>query len=156
MALSGRGYLGKGALRGRVTPDSLTCYFPSSNEYLREPVLNLMHAIECQVAPRGINLLDLFDKLPDSASLDSSIDVVSNFQDSKRPTFIIYIENCPWQMELTYRSDEMLSWRIDEFVFFDGKDTRLKATRREFKANASVKPDRFQVRIPIDASRIIP
>jgi hypothetical protein len=156
MALSGRGYLGKGALRGRVTPDSLLCYFPSSNEYLQEPVLNLLNAIECQVAPRGINLLELFDRLPDAGTLDSTIDVVPNYQNGKRPTFIIYVENCPWQMELTYRSDEMLGWRLDEFVFFDGQDTRLKATLREFKANASVKPDRFEVRIPSDATRIIP
>ena len=156
MALSGRGYLGKGALRGRVTPDSLLCYFPSSNEYLQEPVLNLMNAIECQVAPRGVNLLDLFDRLPDAGTLDSTIDVVPNYQNGKRPTFIIYVENCPWQMELTYTSDEMLGWRLDEFVFFDGQDTRLKATLREFKAGASVKPDRFEVRIPADATRIIP
>ncbi len=156
IALSGRGYLGKGALRGRLTPDSLICYFPSSNEYVQEPILSLLRSVECQIAPAGLNLLNLFDQLPDSASLDSTIDIVSNYQDSRRPTFIIYIENCPWQMELTYRTRDQLGWRLDEFVFFDGKDTRLKATCREFKSAASVKPDRFTVRIPDDASRIIP
>lgn len=156
MALSGRGYLGKGALRGRVTADSLVCYFPSTNEYIDEPVLNLMHALECEIAPKGINLVTLLDRLPDSTSLDPTIKLVSNHQDGKRPSFIVYVENCPWQMELTYRQESIASYRLDEFTFFDGKETRLKATCREYKQAATVKPDRFEVRIPSDAQRIIP
>jgi hypothetical protein len=156
MALSGRGYLGKGALRGRATADSLLCYFPSTNEYIDEPVLNLMHALECEIAPKGINLVTLLDRLPDSTSLDPTIKLVSNYQDGKRPSFIVYVENCPWQMELTYRQESIASYRLDEFFFFDGKETRLKATCREYKQSATVKPDRFEVRIPPDAQRIIP
>lgn len=156
MALSGRGYLGKGALRGRATADSLICYFPSTNEYVQEPVLNLMHALECQVAPQGINIVELLDRMPDSAALDSTIEVVANYQEPNRPRFIIYIENCPWQMELAYRSEGIGQWRLDEFFFFDGKETRLKATCREFKAAVTLKPDRFQVKLPTDAQRITP
>lgn len=156
MALSGRGYLGKGALRGRVTIDSLECYFPSTNEYIQEPILNLLHSLECQVAPKGINLVRLLNHLPDSTAVDTTVKIVANLEDQKRPGYIIYIENCPWQMELRYRAESISEWRLDEFFFFDGKETRLKATCREYKRSVTLKPERFLVRIPDDAQRIIP
>lgn len=156
MALSGRGYLGKGALRGRVTADSLLCYFPTTNEYVDESVLTLVHALECELAPRGLDLVRLFESPPDSMLLDSAIKVVANNKESRQPSFIIYIDGCPWQIELRYQVEGMMIYRLDEFHFFDGKETRLKASCREFKRSVALKPGRFEVRIPADAQRIIP
>jgi len=155
LALGGRAYLGKGALKGRMTADSLEVYFPSSNEYLYELLSDLFTTVECPNRVPDFNLLSLFDSLPDSIEEMENVRVTADYGNSKRPEFNIFLKNCPWRIELTY-DQQGTGWRIRSFVFDDGQGVSLIARRREYKKRARVPSNKFQVLSPSDAVRIIP
>lgn len=156
MSLAGRGFLGKTGIKGRVTHDSLLVFFPTEDEYVQEFIPDLLYSLECGIEPTGMNFLDLFRMLPDSATLDTNIAVTLNEVDEKHPSYLVFIQHCPWQIELTYDHESDAGWRVSQFSFYDGKRTHLKATRREFKKNINLWPSRLQVRVPSDAERIAP
>ena len=155
LGLGGRGYLGKGVLKGRLTADTLKVYFPSADEYVLEPVTELLESQECLVRVPPFSIVALFRNLPDSAELDSSITVHSNHEDSDRPTFKISMPGCPWLLEITY-DQHSTGWRIREFTFEDGQGNDLVARRREYRENTGLSPEKFTVAIPPGAVRIIP
>ena len=155
MGLAGRGYLGKGALKGWVKPDSLKVYFPTAHEYLYKSVGELFGSFECTSDLPEIDLLGLFSALPDSAELDSRVVIDADYSNDERPVFLLSVSGCPWRIEITYdRRDP--GWRIREFSFDDGNTNELSARRREYRDEARVKPIVFEAAIPMDAIRIYP
>ncbi|MFQ5498329.1 MAG: hypothetical protein ACE5FH_01535 [Candidatus Zixiibacteriota bacterium] len=154
-ALSGRGYLGKGAFKGVLSHDSLRVFFPSTNEYLSETVYDLLASFSCRVPRSQVNLFDLLRSFPDSAALDRQFSVISNRLNPRRWKFGIYPRNCAWLLEITYKRQKGM-WRVLGFVFEDGEGTSLKATRRKFRPESKVRPDRLRLSLRGDAIRIIP
>lgn len=155
LGLGGRGYLGKGILKGRMTRDSLQAYFPTANEWVYSSVSELLESTACPVTVPNLDLISLFTTLPDSASWPAKVLVESDYEDSDRPTFTIHMSDCPWQIEIEYDRQDS-GWRIREFYFTDGESNDLRAKRREYKADVTVDSDKFAVSIPSDARRIIP
>lgn len=154
IAIAGRGYLGKGALRGRLTADSLEVYFPSTDEYLLETVATVLGSIDCSEQLPEISLLSLFSQLPDSALSGSGLNILSNFDDEQHPEYFIAAEGCPWQIYLVYAQHNK-GWRIREFRFDDGKGNTLKGKRRTYKREAKVKASKFYVPVKPGSMRII-
>jgi|GEM_PF-459506 len=155
IGLAGRAYLGKGALKGRLTGDSMVVYFPASNEYVREAISDLAARGECPIPLTQLHLLELFRQTPDSIDLPPEVSVVGNYQDQDRPFFLIFAEGCAWQVELEYqRRDE--GWRPRRFEFDDGDRISFKAELERFRGDAWVATGRFEPVIPGDAVRISP
>lgn len=155
IALGGRAYLGKGALKGLLTTDSLEIYFPSSNEYLYESLSDLFATAECKHTKLDISLLHLFTSLPDSLAEMEEVSISSDYTDHKRPEYVISLPDCPWVIELTYDQRET-GWRIHNFKFDNGNDITLKAKRRTYKKKAQVPYNKFQLVSPESAARITP
>ncbi len=155
IALGGRGYLGKGALKGRLTADSLEVYFPSTDEYVYEPVTGLLASFDCLGELPPVNLVSLFSSLPDSVIDDINARVISDYSKPKRPKFRISFHQCPWEISLTYdRQGE--NWRVRRFSYSDGDKFSLKATRREYRHRVRVKASKFTIAVPPGTVRIIP
>lgn len=153
LGLSGRGYLGKGALRGRLDTDSLDIYFPASNEYVHESLVNLITRSECTFPINDLEIISLIKQRPDS--LTENLNVEANYDDEKKPEFMITASGCVWSLKLIYdlRNDD---WRIREFYFDNGSDLRLRGIRDKYKPDAKVKPIRFDPAPPPDAVVIHP
>jgi hypothetical protein len=157
LGLSGRGYLGKGALRGWVRSDSIKVYFPSTNELLYEPLDAVVAASSCPFPLAGLDLLGLMSKPPDSIALAESLQVDSDYGVRDRARFKVRsIEaGCTWELALVYRRRD-LGWRIDEFDFDDGRGTRLRASCNLYRARAKVPLSRIEPGSRPDARRIVP
>ena len=155
VALGGRAYLGKGALKGRLTADSLEVYFPSSNEYLYESVSELFQTTECSDTDFQLTLIPLFKTLPDSVEKLKHVSISADYGNRNRPAFDLFLSDCPWRIEMVYdwKDDD---WRIRQFIFDNGKGVSLKARRREYKKKARVPFSKFRLAIPDDVLRIIP
>ncbi len=151
-ALAGRGYLGKGALKGRMTGDSVEIYFPSTNEYLYEPVAEVLNSSVCSEKTPTLDFQRLLRDFPDTLKSDG-LRVESDFEDENAPHFVLEWEDCPWRMELIYdRRDN--GWRLRELIFDDGDLTTFTARRRTYKDRANVSSNKFRVQPPPDAVRV--
>jgi len=157
IGLSGRGYLGKGALRGWVRSDSIKVYFPSTNELLYESLDALVGASSCPLPLASLDLLALMSKPPDSIALEEGLLVDSDYDAGDRARFEIQSSEagCIWKLALVYRRRD-LGWRIDEFDFDNGRGTRLKGSCEQYRARAGVQVSRIEPRPRPDAIRIIP
>ncbi len=157
LGISGRGYLGKGALKGWLTSDSIKVYFPSTNEFLHDPLSAVASSGECSSPLGGLNVLDLFAQLPDSILSGTDLMVNADYSKPKRPHFLIESadEECNWRLELTYDLQKT-GWRIRRFEFDDGAGTTLRGIRERYRAKANVALKRFVPRPPPGAVRIIP
>lgn len=155
LGLSGRGYLGKGALRGWLRSDSIKVYFPSTKELVYDALADLVGSGNCPFALSGISALSVFSGLPDSASIGSELDIIADHTNAKRPKFVIRPKrsDCSWQLDLVYDRQKP-GFRIRKFEFSDGKGTSLKATREKYRAAAKVPLKRFQARTPPEATRL--
>jgi hypothetical protein len=155
IGLGGRAYLGKGALKGWLDSDSLKLYFPNSNEYVYEPVSDLLQSFKCGDETPSVQVLSLFYHRPDAMQLDSHVRLITDTSDANRPTFTLQMADCPWRMTIGYdRRDP--GWRVREFEFDNGDDLRVNASRREYRADTDVSAAKFNVVVPADAARIIP
>lgn len=154
IAIAGRGYLGKGALRGRLTSDSLEVYFPTTDEYFLEPVATVLGSVDCSEELPEISLLALFNNLPDSVLPTDKITVSADYTDDRNPEYLISAKGCPWEIHVTYALHNE-GWRIKEFQFDDGKGNTLKGKRRTYKREAKVKANKFLVPIKPESMRII-
>lgn len=152
-ALSGRGYLGKGAMKGRINNDRLYVYFPRSNEYLDEPAGSLLDAMGCSNGSPQVDMLALLTDVPDSVDGLKNVEVTASYLDPDNPTFVLYARGCSWQLDLSYDLRKV-GWRLKAFEFDSGDGVRLKATRRTLKQRAKVPVKRFQTMHPSDAYRI--
>lgn len=144
IAIAGRGYLGKGALRGRLTADSMEVYFPTTDEYLLESVANVLGAADCSAPIPSFSLLQLFSDLPDSLLEGSGIMVESDYSEERHPRFVVSSPECPWKINVEYSLQDE-GWRIKEFAFDDGDGTTLTGKRRTYKREAKVKATKFRV-----------
>ena len=155
IGLGGRAYLGKGALKGMLTQDSLVMYFPSSREFVRESVDTLSGGENCPLPLSDLNVLSLFSALPDSLPISKNLTILTDYDNQNRPSFTVSESECDWRLKLEYdrKSDH---WRIRQFEFTNGENLRIKANRREYKSNTRVKANKFQVQIPPEAIRIKP
>ena len=153
MALGGRAYLGKGALKGRLTRDSLTIYFPTRKEYLDEPIHEALTSSDCPFSLGALDVLDLFRSVPDSNSFAGDISLVSDYRKADRPVFTISKDGCDWRLKLEYDYKSGTP-RIRRFEFENGERLLLKANRREFRSNRRVKASKFEVDIPLQAVKI--
>jgi len=154
VGIGGRGYLGKGALKGQLTADSLMLYFPASDEYLYEPAANLLSSLECVGELPELNWFDFFHGLPDSLGISSEFAIDADYEDRSRPKFTISHPNCDWRLDLVYdRVKE--GWRVKRISFDDGCNTRLTAKREKFRSGAKVKLTRFKFRPKPSSVRIM-
>lgn len=151
IGLGGRGYLGKGALKGKLTNDSIFVFFPTIDEYLLESTPDLMASFNCSGDIHDFNLYSLFSRLPNEY-LNSNDFIIEPFNSKgKIRKFNIRAKNCSWLMELSY-DYKFDSWRLTSFVFSDGDDTIIKGKRRKLKNHVKVTPNRFTV--PIKPSSV--
>jgi hypothetical protein len=157
LGLSGRGYLGKGALKGWLTSDSIRVYFPATKELLHEPLTALTGSGKCGSPLGGLNVLNLFAQLPDSVLARTQLMVNADYSKPKRPKFRIESgdSTCSWQLDLIYDLQKP-GWRIRRFEFDDGAGTTLRGIRERYRAEAKVALKRFTPTPPPGAVRIIP
>jgi hypothetical protein len=155
LGLGGRAYLGKGALKGRLTEDSVVLYFPARNQYVQEAVDDFFKTLDCPMALSGSDLLKLFMKLPDSFEFKEGVEVLTDYSDNDHPDFILSTSHCPWRIELTYDRQKM-GWRLEDFIFSDGDDLTIEARRREYKSEAKINLNKFQVHIHSSSYKIEP
>ncbi|MEW6412290.1 MAG: hypothetical protein AB1483_07430 [Candidatus Zixiibacteriota bacterium] len=155
IAVAGRGYFGKGALKGRLTPDSLEIYFPTTDEYVREATSDLMASFDCAGNIKSFDIMALFTDLPERVLKGSGTYIAADTTDNQHPVYKITTPGCPWEIELTY-ARQRKGWRIKSFSFSDGGDVTLKGDRREYKRDATVKAVKFFVPIRESSIRIIP
>jgi hypothetical protein len=155
VGVGGRSYLGKGAIKGWLTSDTVRLYFPSSNEFVYEPVHDLFASMECSSRQIDLGIIDLFFRRPDSLMTDTSVTVIADSSDADRPAYTLSVPNCPWMLNLVYDERDP-GWRLREFSFSNGEDLEITARRREYRDNRNVRLSRFQVSYPPDALRIIP
>lgn len=154
IALSGRGYLGKGALRGRMTADSLEIYFPASNEYLYESLGDIANSSSCPEGLRGLDFLGLLTTLPTNDHIASGVAIECDSSKTERRHFTLTWVDRHWEMKLEYDRRE-IGWRLLKLSFVDDK-TSFKTTRRSMKRRAEINQNRFRVFVPEDALKIIP
>ncbi|UCD63941.1 MAG: hypothetical protein JSW34_00505 [Candidatus Zixiibacteriota bacterium] len=155
VGISGKGYLGKGALKGWLTADSIKVYFPSTDEYVYEAVADLMGSFDCVGSRPHLNLFQFFANRPeDVAGLGDSTTVFRIGNSVKYPGYEITFAGCPWQIELTYVKQKD-GWRIKDFTFSDGDQTSLKAKRRKYRRGAGVKLEKFMAPVRDGSVRII-
>ena len=153
LALGGRGYLGKGALKGWLTEDSIKVFFPSTDEYLYESVEALFASSECAPEAAAPGLLAYFRSLPVASEPGEALVVLPAGDDDDEARFVVYLEGCAWQLDILYDLRKE-GWRVKEFEFSDGNDTTLRARRREYKPRAKVAVRKFHVDIQPSATRI--
>ncbi len=154
-ALAGKGYLGRGALQGLMTRDSITAYFPSSGEYFRDAASAALGGSSCLRDAPQLDLPALLRQLPEIANLGPEATVTAFNDNAKRPRYELSWPGCDWRLELTYDLRKT-GWRLKEFVFDGGEEMRVKAARREYKAAAKIKRRKFELSIPEGATRISP
>lgn len=155
VVLGGRGYLGRGALKGRMTADSLEIYFPATNEYLYESVADMVVSSFCPGRMQGLNLMRLLRRLPQASDFNVDATLERDDSDRKRPRFSLSWPDCPWRLQLAYNRQKT-SWRLREIRFDDGDRTSFTAKRRSFKEQIAVTRKRLKPAVPVDAVRVSP
>jgi hypothetical protein len=155
LGLGGRAYLGKGALKGRLTADSVIIYFPTRGEYVEEEVADFFRKLDCPLALTGSDILTFFRRRPMAADLPDGVKVVTDETDKDEPSYVISSVSCPWRIELTYDSQKN-GWRLAEFSYDSGDGLRIEAKRREYRPESSVRMTKFLVDIPPGAVLVEP
>jgi hypothetical protein len=153
MAMAGRGYLGKGALKGWLTADSIEVYFPSTDEYLYESVDRLLSGLDCADDLPAVNLLSYFTRLPSPAYDTTGYRVRLEETGNDEVAALVAASNCSWQLTLAYKR-RSAGWRLESFEFDDGADNRLTGRLRERRERAKVKAEKFRLTLPEGAIRI--
>ena len=155
LGIIGTAYLGKGALRARITEDTVEALFPTTHEYLYEPVGELLTLSECLNIVPGINWPAMMGNLPDSLGLDLEFDVDADYRKPNKPQFVVTRFDCKWRLELTYDRDKS-GWRLKQLNFDDGARKRLKLARRQFRRDAEIRQSKFMLPTDPGAVRITP
>ena len=160
IALGGRAYLGKGALRARMTRDSLIAYFPTSDEFLREDFASFSISGEGRSDFSRLGLLKLLKQPPDTGTIDDSMRVEFTQVSSSDTRWTVHSTTFDsaalprWRLELTYALTDGHP-RLRHFSYADNSVT-ITANRREYRSRARVPADRFRVTIPPSAVRVSP
>lgn len=160
LALGGRAYLGKGALRARLTRDSLIAYFPTSDEYLSEDFASFSFSGKNPINLSNLGFLSLLKHPPDTGAVDDSIRVDFTQISPGDSRWIVHsgtldsVASLKWRLHLTYALADG-NIRLRQFSYFDSTMT-ITANRREYRAHARVPANRFQVTIPSTATPVNP
>ncbi|RME26803.1 MAG: hypothetical protein D6800_05915 [Candidatus Zixiibacteriota bacterium] len=155
VGLAGRGYLGKGVLKGRLTRDSLLCYFPVSGEYLYESVPDAFAGLPCDVVRPTVVLTDLFTMLPENLPWASEVVITPVKEKAKRREYRLTAPGCYWMLTVTYDKRKP-GWRIRRLEYTDGAHSRLRLIRREYRRRVRVSPRRLLVTVPPGVLRVTP
>ena len=155
IAIGGKGYLGKGALKGWVNNDSLCVIFPTMNEYVYESIDDMFSSFSCSGEIPKFNLTALFKSLPDETDQFAFAEITTLDADADRPRFRIKFPGCKWKINVTYDKQDA-GYRIRNFNFNDGAGNSLNGKRREYKASSQVSLSQFEVEIDDSMNRIIP
>jgi hypothetical protein len=153
IGLAGRGYLGKGALRGVVRRDSLQVYFPATNEYVDNSYPSLLSTGDCTLSLGRFDPVRFMFALPDSVAMDSVVRMDVEVKESNRRVYTVHADACAWKLTLSY-DQRPTGWRPVELRYDDGHGTTLVATRREYQPRTRVPASRFSFSFPADAARI--
>lgn len=145
--ISAKGYLGKGALKGWLTEDSIMVFFPTVDEYLYEAVETLLSSSKCVESSTEVDFLSIFSSYPGGIQIRPDTTI------SGRPSFFLSDSNCPWRLDLEY-DNRKVGPRLRKFVFDDGGGNRFEGKRRKFKPNGKVPTGRFELTIPASSRRI--
>ncbi len=146
VGLAGRGYLGKGALRGVMGNQRLRVYFPSTNEFVDDSFESLLSDSTCPISLRNFDPVQFLSQLPDSATLDSQIRVENTKNSGSRREYEVQ-STCGWKLSLSYDHRES-GWRPIEMRFLTSGGTSLKASRREFRPASHVSANKFGDPVP--------
>ncbi|SYZ74088.1 exported hypothetical protein [Candidatus Zixiibacteriota bacterium] len=156
LSLFARGYLGKGALKGLLTPDSIIVYFPLTGEYYTGKLADLV-SDSCRMGQNLEHLLaSLFNYLPDSVELPSDISLQTLKDEKKSKQYHLESGGCRATMDLRYdyRDNRFLPESIN-FGLVDGS-FHFAGERRNFRLNIHIPEDKFEIYIPETAARIYP
>lgn len=153
IVLAGRGYLGKGALKGVATQDSLKVYFPSTNEYVIDAFSEVLSSNDCMVGLTTFNPVQYMFAPPDSSRSDSALSIQVTQSYPKKTICLVKSPKCKWSMTLSYDNRDGRV-RPFELNFDNGNGTTLIATRREYQPHASIVASRFAFTYPPDARPI--
>jgi len=162
----GRAYLGKGALKARLTRDSLVALFPTEKEYLSDQVSEVISSEDCpDSVVQGIHLARLLTDPPDSESSLSEIISQGRSSDygqpqnekkkTNRKVYATIDSACKWILQLDYDTRANRQTLV-HILFDDGDGTRINATLREQKPNSSVPKSRVTLDVPADYTRLSP
>jgi len=159
IALGGRAYLGKGALRARLTKDSLIAYFPISDEFFSEDFSSFSMSGENPIDLSKLGFLSLLKQPPDTGALNDSVrvDILSESTDNAERLIHsgpIDPDSLKWRISVKYFLTEG-RFRLGRFSYFDSTMT-ITANRREYRSRARIPADRFRVTIPPTAVRVTP
>jgi len=155
VGVAGRAYLGKGAVRGRVTRDSLDLYFPAANEFLRDSISKVFSKMSCSLRVRLFNLISLIGRLPDSTDFVYGLTLHTVPSKPDRPVYTISSDSCSWNIQLEYNQVDT-RWLLRDFRFTDTSIVSLHAERREVRTGITIAASKFQVVIPSDATPVEP
>lgn len=154
VGVSGRGYLGKGALKARLTDDSVVVYFPSTDEYLRDRISSVVSSAECIDDTMTIAVVALLNRPPAQLPNDGQVRYQRTVENNDE-VITVNSDSCGWSAVFAYERDNGNSY-LREIRFKDNVGNELKATRRELRRNVGVSSSRFQVKIPESAIPLEP
>ncbi len=154
IALAGRGYLGKGVLKGWIRHDSLKVYFPATDEYVYDATPQLLSSENCLENINEFDLLKLFQGEIEQVFNDQLFNVIADIGKSKY-NYTVIADNCLWKIDLKYDIKDNQK-RLKSFLITNSNSLEIKGQRRTIKQNAKVPYSKFQVDIPERALIINP
>lgn len=154
IGLTGRGYLGKGALKGWITPESLLVYFPTVKEYIQEAVSDVWKSFECVQNENSLNIFGLITNLPEEIIPAEGYQLELIKDDDKEKEYQINKIGCHWSITASYDLREK-GWRLKEFNISESDKFELAGKRREYRDDVKIKTNRFKPLVGPDAVRVI-
>ncbi len=142
IAFTGKGYLGKGVLRGTLTSDSLKVYFPTQDEYYYKAVDLIFEQSECKISDDDFDLSALFD-FSEIQKLDNAIYKISETK-NKRKKIVVNPKECSWDIEIEYKKYD-LDLRPYLFSYTNKDNQKISAKLRKYKKSAKVKLSLFKM-----------
>jgi len=157
ISLFARGYLGKGVLKGLISPDSIIAYFPTEKEFYSGKMADFINDGCADSLPLEPTIIELFQKTP--AEINHELDgfyVVIISEDDHLRQYKLESRSCPEGMEIGYtlKDDRFVPDEIN-YISSDGT-FRFEATRRRAKLNIDIPEEKFRIDIPASAVRISP
>jgi hypothetical protein len=156
LSVFARGYLGKGALKGLLTSDSVIAHFPTEEEYYTGKLESLI-SDSCQFGQNLERILvTIFRDLPDTSDLPSDISLRTLEDGKKKKRYHMESGRCPAAIDLQYDyHDKQFILEQIGFALSDNS-FQLDGKRRDFRTNVKIPEEKFQVNIPETATRIYP
>jgi len=157
ISIFARGYLGKGVLKGLLTPDSIITYSPTEKEYYSGKLADLMKNGCAENLPLELTIIELFQKTPAEIDFDlGNFYVVVVSEDDRYRHYRLESRSCPEGMEVSYTAKNS-RFIPDEILYSSSDETfRFEAKRRRAKLNIDIPNEKIQIDIPSSAVRTSP